>query len=163
MIFPQAKSSKKSHHFLVFFAKIPFPRPPCLSALPFLHRSHHFPLLKMHEIVDFQRIFLRFWASVPPKFSGSDSPARLWQVMGGVQKQIDFWIFLIAIPFKENKRLHESCDYKNLRAGFLKNQTNLTKSKSQRIDHVKRARLITLNLKLKGWTWFQLQKRVQKS
>ena len=35
MIFPQAKSSKKSHHFLVFFAKIPFPRPPCLSALPY--------------------------------------------------------------------------------------------------------------------------------
>ena len=27
--------------------------------------------------------------------------------MGGVQKQIDISIFLVAIPFKENKRLHE--------------------------------------------------------
>ena len=34
-------------------------------------------------------------------------PSGLWQGMGGVQKQIDISIFLVAIPFKDNKRFYD--------------------------------------------------------
>ena len=77
MIFPQAKSSKKSHHFLVFFAKIPFPRPPCLSALPYGKITFNLYLQKWWKPHDLEKPRNTMWAWVRLKTRGPRTAKKM--------------------------------------------------------------------------------------